>query len=80
MNEWPVCKPQPSLHLCPPRPPVSLPGASARTEPSKGRKGEMQIMQMLKVSLNRIFKEPLLCLSMLLLEAHPILRILYDPF
>lgn len=76
MNEWPVCKPQPSLHLCPPRPPVSLPEGSARTEPSKGREGEMQIMQMFKLSLNHISKEPFLCLSMLLLEAYPFLRIL----
>lgn len=80
MNEWPVCKPQPSLHLCPPRPPVSLPEGSARTEPSKGREGEMQIMQIFRVSLNQISKETFLCLSMLLLEAHPILRILYNSF
>lgn len=50
--------------------------ASARTEPSKGREGEMQIMQMFKLSLNHISKEPFLCLSMLLLEAYPFLRIL----
>lgn len=80
MNECPVCKPQLRLHLCPPRPPVSLPEGRARTEPSKGSKREMQIMQMFKVSLNHISKEPLLGLSVLLFGAHPILRMLYGPF
>lgn len=80
MNEQLVCKPQPSLHLRPSRPPISHPGASTGTEPSKGRKGEMQITQMLKVSLNCISQEPLWSLSMLLSESYPSIRILYNPF
>lgn len=80
MNEQPVCKPQPSSHLCPPRPPVSHPGASAGTEPSKGRKGETQIRQMIKVPLTCYSEELLLCRSMRLVGSHPSVRALYDPF
>lgn len=40
----------------------------------------MQITQMLKVSLNRISQEPPRCLSMLLSESYPSVRILYNPF